>query len=348
MASDLNLSRDRRPFQPVMSILEAGSVGLLVVLSLLLPVEVAATEAGPITKAQAQDDPGTEPAKEPPEPSKGPLRQRLEERLYGATPEERAQLSEERKRISEAAAAFGTDPTAIIGYYQAGYAKYAFTNGARLDTATAVIRLPVTPNFLFQVTMPYWWADPNQPKGSTVNGTSDMTVRIGSRLYSSENIALLIGGDASFPTSSSEKQLGTGKYTVGPGGAVAVPMPRLQSLWITLVQDFNSVGGDPSRNNIHFMQVQSAINTIWSEHWWTQAIMTWDMDWNNNRKTTMNLLWEVGHRFDNHWNVFAGPGIGVVGRDTFLGLDWTMQAGVRWVFRTPLIPERVFKSLPRN
>ena len=190
-------------------------------------------------------------AQEPPEGEGRPLR----ELLYGATPEEQARLAEERRRISETAASFGTDPTAIIGFYQAGYAKFAFTNGARLDTATVVIQLPVTPNFLFQVTMPYGWLDSNQPKGSTVNGTSDMSVRMGARLYSSENVALFIGTNASFPTSSSEKQLGMGKYTLGPGGGVAVPLPRLDSLFFTLVQDFNSVGGDPSRANIHFMQV---------------------------------------------------------------------------------------------
>ncbi len=67
-----------------------------------------------------------------------------------------------------------------------------------------------------------------------------------------------------------------------------------------------------------------------------------DIDWNNNRKTTMNLLGEIGHRFDEHWNVFAGPGVGVVGKDTHLGLDWTVQAGVRWVFKTPLLPETFF------
>ena len=58
----------------------------------------------------------------------------------------------------------------------------------------------------------------------------------------------------------------------------------------------------------------------------------------------MNLQGEIGHRFDDHWNVFAGPGVGVMGRNTFLGLDWTMQAGVRWVFKTPLIPEKFFKT----
>src|SRR4030095_13416632 len=127
--------------------------------------------------------------------------------------------------------------------------------------------------------------------------------RTGGRLYASPNAALFLGVDASFPTAS-EKQLGTGKYTLGPGGAVAVPLPRVRSLFFLVAQDFNSVGGDPSRRDIHFMQILSAVNTIWSERWWSTASMTWDIDWTNNRKTTMNLFGEIGYRFDNHWNVF--------------------------------------------
>src|SRR5215831_17974349 len=174
--------------------------------------------------------------------------------LFGATPEEREWLAAERKRLSAAAAAFGTDPTAIIGFYQLSYGYTAFTNNLRVDTATAVVSLPVTPNFLFQVTVPYVWADRSGPEGFTTNGVGDMTVRTGGRLYASQNVAVFIGADASFPTASTtqpsvgkqETKLGTGKYTLGPGGAVAVPLPRLRSLFLTLVQNFNSVGGDPS------------------------------------------------------------------------------------------------------
>ncbi|MGH7164146.1 MAG: hypothetical protein ACREIS_01315 [Nitrospiraceae bacterium] len=308
----------------------------LMVLGLLA---AAASGVGTVVAAEAasKEGPVAEAPSEPEEGKRRPLRSLLE----GATPEERARLAEERKRLSATAAGFGTDPTAIVGYYQLGYGHNALTNGLRTEVASAVVQFPVTPNWLFRVAMPYVWADPNQPRGSTMDGTSDMTVRMGGRLYASENFALLIGTDASFPTAS-EKQLGFGKYTLGPGGAVAVPMPRARSLLFVLVQDFNSVGGDPSRANLHFMQVQSAVNTIWSERWWTIIQGTWNMDWNHNRKTTMNLLGEVGHNFDNHWNVFAGAGGGVVGQDTFLGLDWTVQAGVRWVFRTPLIPETFF------
>ena len=290
----------------------------------------------------AEEAPHEKPAAESEEkPAEGPLRRRLESRLLGATPEERERLAAERKRLSAEAASFGTDPTAIVGYYQLGYGHNAFTNGLRTEVATAVVRVPVTPNYLFQVTMPYWWADPNQPRGSTLNGTSDMTVRTGGRLYASNNVALLIGTDVLFPTAS-EKQLGFGKYILGLGGALAVPLPRASSLLYLFVQYFNSIGGDPSRANVHFMQIQPAVNTIWSEHWWTSVIGTWDMNWNQNRQTALNVVGEVGHNFDNHWNAFAGAGVGVMGKDTPFGLDYTVQAGVRWVFRTPLIPETFF------
>ncbi|MDF0673616.1 MAG: hypothetical protein P0120_04640 [Nitrospira sp.] len=265
----------------------------------------------------------------------------LESRVMGATPEERTRLAEERKRISAAAAATGNDPTAIVGYYQAGYGHTEFTNGLRLDTATAVVRVPLTPNWLFQVTLPYAWADLDRAPGFPTDGISDTVVRTGWRLYASQNVALFIGGDASFPTAS-ERPLGTGKYTLGPGGGVAAPLPRLRSLFFTQVEDFISVGGDPSRADIHFLRVQPGLNTIWSERWWSLAVMTWNIDWTQRLESTVNLQGTVGYRFDNHWNIFAGGGLGIVNRDSSLGQDWTVQAGVRWVFRTPLIPETIW------
>jgi len=289
------------------------------------------------------EDPGGEPPEKPPPPED----RRLLSGLQGATPEEQARLEEERKRLSAAAAGFGTDPTAIIGYYQLEYGHFVFTNNVRLDSATATVRVPITPNFGFQVNVPYAWANLDQPGGFHKDGVSDLTFRTGGRVYASENVALFIGTDGSFPTAS-ETQLGTGKYTIGPGGAMAVPLARVRSLFFLIAEDFNSIGGDPSRANLHFTQVTPAFNTIWSQHWWTQAIVQWNVDWNHARKTTMNRQGEIGHRFDNHWNVFATAGTGVVGRDTFLGLDWTAQLGVRWVFRTPLVPERLFKALPKG
>jgi len=289
-------------------------------------------------------EPANAEPEKPQEPAKGPLG-RLESRFYGATPEEHARLEEERRRLSAAAARFGTDPTAINGYYQLEYGHNTFFNNLRVDSATAEARLPITPNFVMRVTMPYVFADLNQSRGFTTNGASDLLIRNGGRVYATPDVALFVGTDVTFPTGSNDR-LSTGKYTLGPGGAVAVPLPRLRSLFFTFVQDFSSVGGDPSRANLHFARVSTAVNTIWSERWWSTASMEWDMDWNRNRKTTMNLLGEVGHRFDKHWNLFVSSGAGVMGKETFLGLDWTVQAGVRWVFQTPFFSEQVVESLP--
>jgi len=322
-------------------VLSVLCLGLLLFVG-LVPADVSGADPASTTELQTQDEKGTESEEDKPE---GKLR-RLESFLEGATPEERARLAEERKRLSEAASAFGTDPTAIIGYYQLTYGHSEFTHGLRLDTTTAVVRLPVTPNLGVQVTVPYTWAD-QQRQGFPTNGISDTVLRAGGRVYVSEYVAVFLGTDVLFPTAS-PSQLGTGKYTLGPGGVLAAPLARLRSMFYLLVQDYSSVGGDPSRADLHFLQVQGTINTIWSEHWWTSVQGTWNNDWNTHRPTASNVVGQIGYRFDNHWNVFAGPGVGITGDNTPLGLDWTVQAGIRWVFKTPLIPERLFKGLPKE
>ena len=318
-----------------------ASAGFLLFALVTLSLAIAGGIATPTSAAVSERSEEAKPDAKPAEGKRRPLQTLLQ----GANAEEHARLDEERMRISAAAKAFGTDPTAINGYYELSYGNSTFTNNLRLNTAVAEVRLPITPNWVVRMTMPYVFADLNQPRGFTTNGTSDMTVRSGHRIYASPDVALFIGTDVTFPTGSNDR-LSSGKYTLGPAGAAAVPLPRLRSLFITFLQDFNSVGGDPSRRDIHFLRVSSAVNTIWSERWWTTASMEWDMDWNNNRKTTMNLLGEVGHRFDKHWNVFAGAGAGVMGRETFLGVDWTVQTGVRWVFQTPLFSEKLVDGLP--
>ena len=286
------LRSDREHSHTIKSILEAVSVGLLIVLS-FVPVKVSAADTASTAETQSQGDKGIESVEEKPEGE----RSRLESLMQGTTPEERARLTEERKRLSEAASAFGTDPTAIIGYYQLTYGHSEFTQGLRLDTATAVIRLPVTPNLGVQATVPYVWAD-QQRQGFPTNGISDTVVRVGGRVFVSEYVAVFLGTDVLFPTAS-PSQLGTGKYTLGPGGVLAAPLARLRSLFYLLVQDYSSVGGDPSRADLHYLQVQGTINTIWSEHWWTSVQGTWNNDWNTHRPSASNVVGQIGYRFDN-------------------------------------------------
>ena len=332
-----------------MSSREHGSAQVIMSAGLLFVAlgtfSVALAESGTTPASAAVSESG-EDAKPDAESEKS-KRRPLQSLLRGATPEERDRLEAERKRLSAEAKAFGTDPTAIYGYHELSYTHNTFTNNLRTDSATAEVRLPLTPNWLVRVTMPYVWTDLNQPRGFTTNGTSDLLVRTGGRLYASPNVALFVGTDVLFPTGSNDR-LSTGKYTLGPAVAAAFPLPRVRSLFFLFVQENRSIGGDPSRADVNFGQIQASVNTIWSDRWYTTAAMSWAADWNNNRKTTMNLQGEVGHRLDKHWIIFAGPGAGVIGRDTFLGIDWTVQAGVRWVFQTPLFAEKLVEEFPIN
>ncbi len=302
------------------------------------PLSFAAEESDqPTGKSVA-----TSPQKEP-EPTQRPL----ERLIMGATPEEHARLEAERERLSAAAAKFGTDPTAVIGFNQLTYNHLSLTNGVRVDSAVATVRVPLTPNYFVQVAMPYAWADSNQSNAFPLRGAGDMIMRMGGRIYSSENIALFVGADVSFPTAS-ERQLGTGKYMIGPGGGVAVPLAKLNSLFLLIATENHSIGGDPSRNDVHFTRIQPAINTIWSKRVWTLVAMAWDINWNNSGKwsnggkQSLNMLAEVGYQFVDQWSVFAGPGVGLAGRDTPTGVDWGVQAGIRWVYVTPLFSRTIF------
>jgi len=314
---------------------QRGSFFLLSLISVGVTAS-AAVGAGDDTQPKA-----VQPKDGLPVPPGAPKDPQPEAKRQAAAPDPRVRLDEERRRISAAAAAAGTDPTAIIGYYQLSFGHNDFSRGLSSNAATAVVRLPLTPNWLVQVTLPYVWADLNGRRSFSADGTSDLVLRTGGRLYASTDVALFAGLDASFPAAS-DRRLGTGKYTLGPGLAVAAPLPRLRSLSLLLIENFNSVGGDPSRADLHYLQIQGGFNTLWSEHWWTLLTGTWSTDWNNRRRPTLNLVGQLGYRFDDHWNLFVGGGGGVVGQDTFLGLDWNVQAGVRWVFDTPLISETFF------
>lgn len=323
--------------------LRVSAFMIVLVQACVLGIGIDSSSIAAEESPQPTDKPASASSGQEPESTQRPLKRFV----LGATPEERARLDAERRRLSGEAASFGVDPTAIVGFYQFLYGHSSLSSGVRVDTATPSVRVPITPNLLFQVTMPYAWADKNQSNVFPLRGAGDMTTRMGGRIFANEKVALFVGFDASFPTAS-ERQLGTGKYTLGPGGSLAIPLPRMRSLFNLVALDYNSVGGDPSRTDLHFLFVQPAVYTFWTEHWLTGAVMTWAVDWDGRRKTTMNLLGEVGYRFADHWILFAGPGVGVVGKETFLGMDWMVQGGVRWVFRTSLISEKLIESMPRK
>src|SRR5262245_30011578 len=101
------------------------STGSLLILLVTLSLAVAGGGTTPAVAAVSEGNEEAKPDEKPAEGERRPLRSLV----LGATPEERARLEEERKRISAAAKTFGTDPTAINGYYQLEYGHNSFKIG---------------------------------------------------------------------------------------------------------------------------------------------------------------------------------------------------------------------------
>ena len=120
----------------------AVSAGNVLIVLITFSLGMAGGFATPAAVAVAESSGDAKPDAE----SKEGERRPLQSLLQGATPEEHAQLEEEGKRISAAAKAFGSDPTAIVGYYELTYGNSSFTNILRLNTMAAEARLPITPN----------------------------------------------------------------------------------------------------------------------------------------------------------------------------------------------------------
>lgn len=106
----------------------------------------------------------------------------------------------------------------------------------------------------------------------------------------------MAGGDIIFPTASSPN-LGRGRYQIGPGIAVSVPVSELNSVVFPTFQHITSVGGDPSRNDVNYTRVRTSLYTPWfNNQWWTSFKPNLFIDWNQKSRTAMNLEFEMGKR----------------------------------------------------
>lgn len=159
-------------------------------------------------------------------------------------------------------------------------------------------------------------------------------MRTGGRVYSVPGDTIFVGVDFTFPTATDN--LGSGKYTMGPGVATAHVFPAWGSIVFALLQHQFSVGGDPSRNDISSSRLQCWFNTIWTDHWWTQLEGNVQMNWEQKEKTSMTLELEGGYRFANNWGIWVRPGVGLWGRSlpgAYAGAyDWDFEVGIRRMF----------------
>jgi hypothetical protein len=241
---------------------------------------------------------------------------------------------EDAERLRKLAAKYGTDPTAIVGRVQLSSQYADLSQGARLSDNVARMDIPFRGNWLLRVDTPFYrWLDPNIPGMGSAHGLGDVSAVLGWRAYNTPEYAFLIGTVSSFPTASDDI-LGTGKYTVGPIIATSRFLPKWESFLFGVFQHSFSVGGDPSRKDISLSNASVQINTIWAERWWTIAQGVWQINWEQQAKSSMTFEVELGRNIVGRWGVYLRPGVGVWGRDVIGAYNWNVEIGTRYMFKS--------------
>jgi hypothetical protein len=267
-----------------------------------------------------------EPEGPPREPRFLPPRLRPKE----LTPEE----LEDAERLRKLAAKYGTDPTAIVGRVQLSSQYANLPQGAQLVTNVARVDIPFRGNWLLRVDTPFSdWFDPNRPGMTSTQGLGDLSAALGWRAYNTPEYALFIGAASSFPTAS-ETTLGLGKYTVGPLIATSRFLPKWESFLFGVFQHQVSVGGDPARADISLTRAVVQINTIWADRWWTTVQGVWQVDWEQQAKSSMTFEVELGRNVVGRWGVYLRPGVGVWGTNVIGAYNWNVEFGTRYMFKS--------------
>jgi hypothetical protein len=160
---------------------------------------------------------------------------------------------------------------------------------------------------------------------------SDVFFRAGWQAWQTPEFTVLAGTDIILP-SASHFDLGRGKYQVGPGLQVAIPLARLNSVIQPLGQHIVSIGGDPSRGEVNYSRVRIAPDTIWGQVWWTSVKPNLFVDWTQKGKTAMNLEFEVGRKLGDHFRLWVRPAVGLWGTGVPGAYNWFTQVGIRYMF----------------
>jgi hypothetical protein len=237
------------------------------------------------------------------------------------------------RALSESAKADGTSDTAFRPRIQLQYEHQDKRDGAVQEKAVLRIDRPLFDDrVLLRVDVPFYQQlDPNKPKETIGNGAGDLLIRTGARLVERPRFSLFAGTDVIFPTGPLAAG-GKGKYQLGPGVVLEVPIREINTLLYPLVQHFQSVGGDPSTRDVNYTKFRPKVDTVWGEQWWTIFEPTWIVDWTRSNKTALNLEFEVGRKLGEHYRTWVKPGVGLWGDDVISSYRWQLEAGVRYMF----------------
>lgn len=167
-------------------------------------------------------------------------------------------------------------------------------------------------------------------EGYDHSGLGDISVRLlGYKIMESRRAAMLASVEFSFNTAQS-RLLGTGKNIISPVIAYSWRIPQQKSVVAFVVQQFYSLWGDESRNDISWTKVQGLHLHAWSKRIWTLANAELYFDHLQNGRASMNLEGALYYRVSGRFALWIKGGAGLFG-DHPARYTWSAETGLRYL-----------------
>jgi hypothetical protein len=172
--------------------------------------------------------------------------------------------------------------------------------------------------------------DPGNSVG-TSEGVGNLLTRLAWRAARTESYALVVGSEMSLDTASSAN-LGTGKHVLAPFAFWSIDIPSAKSVFFPYVQHGIAVGGDGSRENVHYTNLRTSLLTRWPARTYSFVEVNYWFDHERSNRYSSYVKAEVGRFFTPKTGFYLRPGTGISGTDARLGIKWSMEIGMRHFF----------------
>jgi hypothetical protein len=220
----------------------------------------------------------------------------------------------------------GVAPVELIPRIELRHSFARLPAGASLSATTTRLDVDFFRRVLIRYELPF--ARLANAAGEQTSGLGDITLQaIGVVTSNPRQVAVLIAG-AQLDTAS-QPQLGQGKHVLLFGAAAGL---RVRRWWLPygIVQEQISVAGDDARPDINQLLLRAGNIVFGPGFSWTKLDVDATIDFRDDATTRLFVSVEAGRLLIGRVGLFIRGGTQAVGPRQ---LDYTLEAGVRYLFR---------------
>jgi hypothetical protein len=207
--------------------------------------------------------------------------------------------------------------------------EYVEYSNATMQTIVPRVEYAMSKSLGFRVELPLLRYDPASSGDST--GIGNLLTRVAWRAMRTEAYAVVVGSDLSFDTATSPT-LGSGKHVLAPFAFAAIDLPQAKSVFFPYIQYGKAVGGDANRDDVRLSNVRASILTRWPAKTYSFIEYSYWIDHQNANRASSQIKAELGQFILPKTGFYVRPGTGLTGTDGPLGMQWSLEFGMRHFF----------------